>query len=102
MRCMARILFVTGSAGGVGIGNLQHWIALRKSNDGSRIVLNSSLMRSVTMAPPRDDLYNVLFANRPDAIPDENNITVQGILEKTQTAAAAESMEARRETRIWR
>jgi len=54
------------------------------------------------MAPPRDDLYNVLFANRPDAIPDENNITVQGILEKTQTAAAAESMEARRETRIWR
>jgi hypothetical protein len=45
-------------------------------------------MRSVTMAPPRDDLYNVLFANRSDAIPDENNITVQGILEKTQTAAS--------------
>ena len=29
---MARILFVTGSAGGVGFGDLQHWVALRKSN----------------------------------------------------------------------
>jgi hypothetical protein len=59
-------------------------------------------MRSVTMTPPSDDLHNVLLANRPDAIPDENNITVRGILEKSQTTAAAESMEARRETRIWR
>jgi hypothetical protein len=54
------------------------------------------------MTPPSDDLHNVLLANRPDAIPDENNITVRGILEKSQTTAAAESMEARRETRIWR
>ena len=54
------------------------------------------------MIPPSDRLHNVLLANRPDAIPDENNITVQGILEKTQPTPAAESMEARRETRIWR
>jgi len=54
------------------------------------------------MTPPSGDLHNVLHANRHDAIPDENNITVQGILEKSQTTAAAESMEARRETRIWR
>jgi hypothetical protein len=86
---MVRILFVTGSAGGVGIGNLQHRGALRKSNGGFRIVLNSSLMRSVTMTPPSDDLHNVLLANRPDAIPDKNNITVQGILEKTQSEAAS-------------
>ena len=86
---MARILFVTGSAGGVGVGNLQHRGALRRSNGGSRIVLNSSLMRSVTMSPPSDDLHNVLLANRPDAIPDKNNITVQGILEKTQSEAAS-------------
>ena len=86
---MARILFVTGSAGGVGVETLQHRAALRKSNGGSRNVLNSSLMRSVTMTPPSDDLHNVLLANRPDAIPDKNNITVQGILEKTQSEAAS-------------
>jgi hypothetical protein len=86
---MARILFVTGSAGGVGVGNLQHRGALRRSNGSSRNVLNSSLMRSVTMSPPSDDLHNVLLANRPDAIPDKNNITVQGILEKTQSEAAS-------------
>ena len=86
---MARILFVTGSAGGVGVGNLQHRSALRKSNGGFRIVLNSSLMRSVTMSPPSDDLHNVLLANRPDVIPDKNNITVRGILEKTQSEAAS-------------
>jgi hypothetical protein len=86
---MARILFVTGSAGGVGVGNLQHRGALRRSNGGFRIVLNSSLMKSVTMTPPSDDLHNVLLANRPDAIPSENNITVQGILEKTQSEAAS-------------
>ena len=44
---MARILFVTGSAGGVGVGNLQHRGALRKSNGGSRNVLNISSARSV-------------------------------------------------------
>ena len=53
-------------------------------------MLNSSLMRSVTTAPPSDDLHNVLLANRPDAIPDENNITVQGILEKSQAATTVE------------
>jgi hypothetical protein len=41
------------------------------------------------MSPPSDDLHNVLLANRPDAIPDKNNITVQGILEKTQSEAAS-------------
>ena len=81
---MARILFVTGSAGGVGVGNLQHRGALRKSNGGSQIVLNSSLMRSATMSPPSDRLHNVHLANRPDAIPDDN-ITVQGISGKSQT-----------------
>ena len=40
------------------------------------------------MSPPSDDLHNVLHANRPDAIPDQNSITVQGILEKSQTKAA--------------
>jgi hypothetical protein len=45
-------------------------------------------MRAATMTPPSDRLHNVLLANGPDAIPDENNITVQGILEKSQTMAA--------------
>ena len=86
---MARATFVTGSAGGVGVGNLQHRGALRRSNGGSRIVLNSSLMRSVTMSPPSDDLHNVLLANRPEVIPNKNNITVRGILEKTQSEAVS-------------
>ena len=42
------------------------------------------------MFPPSDKLHNVLIANRPDAIPDENNITVQGILEKSQAATTVE------------
>jgi hypothetical protein len=45
-------------------------------------------MRSATMFPPSDNLHNVLFANRPDAIPDENNITVQGISGKSQTVGS--------------
>jgi hypothetical protein len=85
---MARILFVTGSAGGVGVRNLQHRDALRKSNGGSRIVLNSSLMRAVTMTPPSDDLHNILLADRTDDIPGENSITVHGISGKSQTVGS--------------
>ena len=88
---MERILFVTGGAGGVGLETLQHQGTLRNSNGGSSDVLNSSLMRSATMFPPSDNLHNVLLANRPDAIPDENNIIVQGILEKSQTTSAREA-----------
>ena len=88
---MARIFFVTGGAGGVGVGNLRHQEVRRKSNGGSRIVLNSSLMRSVTMSPPSDDLHNVLLANRPEVIPNKNNITVRGILEKSWLAHAVET-----------
>jgi hypothetical protein len=33
---MSRVAFVTGSTGGVGVGNLQHGGALRKSNGGFR------------------------------------------------------------------
>ena len=87
---MVRILLVTDSAGGVGVENLQHRYALRKANGGSCDVLNSSLMRAGTMSPPSDRLHNDFLANRPDAIPDKNNITVQGILEKSQTTGASE------------
>jgi hypothetical protein len=48
-------------------------------------------MRSETMSPASEKLHNVLLANRPDAIPDKNNITVQGIREKRQTKGARES-----------
>ena len=79
---MVRILFVTGRTGGVGVGNMQHRGTLRKSNGGSRNVLNPSLMRSVTITPPSNDLHNALLANRPNAAPDQNNITVQGFAGK--------------------
>ncbi len=42
------------------------------------------------MSPPSDRLHNFLLANKPDAIPDENNITVQGILEKSWSADAVD------------
>ena len=87
---MVRILFVTGSARGVGVGNLQYRGALPRSNGGSCDVLNSSQIRAATMSPPSDRLHNVLLANKPDAIPDENNKTVQGILEKSWSADAVE------------
>ena len=80
---MARILFVTGSTSGVGVGNLQHWRA--------NTVLNTSLTRSVRMPPSSDDPHNVFLADRSEDIPDKNNITVQGILEKSQTKGARES-----------
>jgi hypothetical protein len=41
------------------------------------------------MSPPSDKLHNVLLANRPDAIPDDN-ITVQCISGKSQTTGASE------------
>jgi hypothetical protein len=41
------------------------------------------------MSPPSDDLHNVFLADRSEDIPDKNNITVQGILEKTQSEAAS-------------
>jgi hypothetical protein len=47
---MARILFVTGSAGGVGVETLQHRGTLQKSNGDSCDVLNSSLMRAGTIS----------------------------------------------------
>jgi hypothetical protein len=84
---MVRILSVTGSAGGVEVGNLQHQDDLRKSNGASRILLNSSLMSAAMMFPPTDNLHNILFAKRPDAIPDDN-ITVQCISGKSQTVGA--------------
>ena len=74
---------------------MQHRGTLRKSNCGTCNVLSSSLMRAATMSLLSDRLHNVLLANRPDAIPDENNITVQGILEKIQSAAAAEAESSR-------
>ena len=88
---MAQILFVTGSAGGVGVENLQHRGAAWRSIGCIGTAFNIGLMRAATMSPTSDDLHNILLANRPDAMPDENNITVQGILEKSQTKGARES-----------
>jgi hypothetical protein len=43
------------------------------------------------MPPSSDDPHNVFLADRSEDIPDKNNITVQGILEKSQTKGARES-----------
>ena len=81
---MVQIFFVTGSASGVGVGNLQHWRA--------NTVLNTSLTRSVRMPPSSDDPHNVFLTDRSEAVPDKNNITVQGIPEKSESEA--ESLKA--------
>ena len=96
---MARVFFVTGSAGGIGCETLQDRRALRKSTRGSQIVLISSLMKAATMSPPSDRLHNVFLANRLDAIPDENNITVQCISGKGQTVS---SIGAKFPRLVWR
>ena len=85
---MEQILFVTGSAGGVGIETVHGRGTLRKANGDSCDVLNSSLMRAAMMFPPTDKLHNILLANRTDVIPGENSITVQGISGKSQTVGS--------------
>jgi hypothetical protein len=87
---MSRVLFVMGIAGGLGVAYLQHRSAQRNSNGAYRNVLNSSLMRAATTSPPNGRLHNVHLANRPDAISNENSITVPGILEKSWSADAVE------------
>ena len=78
---MARVTFAVD--GKDGVGNLQHWRA--------NTVLNTSLTRSVRMPPSSDDPHNVFLTDRSEAVPDKNNITVQGILEKSQTTVSAET-----------
>lgn len=43
------------------------------------------------MTPLSEDLHKVLLAVRFESVPDENDITVRGILEKSQTTSATES-----------
>ncbi len=78
---MARVIFVTGSTHG--IGNLQHWRA--------DTLLNTSLRRSVRTTLSSEDPHSVLLTDRSEAVPKKDNITVQGILEKSWLAGAAES-----------
>ena len=80
---MARVTYVTGSTHRV--GNLQHWQA--------DTLLNTSLRRSVRMPPSSDDPHSVFLTDRSEVVPDKNNITVQGILEKSRSAGAAEPKE---------
>ena len=85
---MARMIFAVDSKGGV--GSLQH-----RGNVPNRMVASHCVQhivdKAATMPPTSDKLHNVLLAKRPDAIPDENNITVQGIVEKSETTSATES-----------
>jgi len=84
---MATVFFVTGIEGGV--ASLQHRGALLRSNGGVGIVLNISLMSSVAMTAPSDDLRRVILADRSEAVPHENYITVRIIPEKTQSTTSA-------------
>ena len=63
--------------------------AVRKSDDVG-IVLNISLMGSAT-TPHRVGICTMFFANRSEVVPDEKNITVPGILEKSWSANAVKA-----------
>jgi hypothetical protein len=76
---MARVTLVTG--GTHGVGSLKHW--------GAGTVLNTSLIRSVTMTPSSDDPHSVLLTDRSEVVPNEDNITVRIIPEKSQSTTAA-------------
>jgi hypothetical protein len=60
---MARVFFVMGSNGGMG----------------------------KSVPPTSDDLYSVFLADLSEAVPNKNNITVQGILEKSWLADAVQA-----------
>ena len=45
------------------------------------------------MPPSSDDPHSVFLTDRSEVVPDKNNITVQGILEKSRSAGAAEPKE---------
>jgi hypothetical protein len=44
---------------------------------------------ATTMPVPSDDLHNVIFADRFKPVPDKNDLTVQGIMEKSPTPSTA-------------
>jgi hypothetical protein len=50
------------------------------------------MMESATMIPLRNDLHNVFLVDRSEVASDKNDITVQGILEKSQATSATESV----------
>ena len=41
--------------------------------------------KAAMMPPPSDDLPNVFLMDTTEVVPDQNDITVQGIREKSQT-----------------
>ena len=106
---MAKVFFVTGSKGGVGksvgaIGLVDHFemrsrkvsrVDTETANPDFGNALRTSSVRSVAMIPPSDNFLNFFLADRPEAVPDKSDITVQGILEKSWLAGAAKSRDSR-------
>lgn len=78
---MARVTFVVGSTHRV--GNLR---LLRADTP-----FNTSLMRSVAMTTPSDDLRRVFLADRSEAVPKKDNVAVRGTAEKSQPKAATDT-----------
>ena len=94
---MASVFFLTGSEGGAGksVGSmgLLNYLDMRSrkvslvetdtANPDVGNALRTSSIRSVAMFPPSDDLLNFFLADRSEVAPDRNDITVQGMLEKS-------------------
>ena len=88
---MSRVVFVTGSAGGVGLETLQHQGTLRKSNGGSCNVLDRSSRKAVEMIAAtiwRNFVCFLLKTRdhracniRLPALPERENRNIQGYLQ---------------------
>ena len=85
---MVRVTFAVDSKGGV--GSLQH-----RGDILNRMVASLCVQhivdKAATIPPLSDDLHNVFLMDTTEIVPDKKDITVQGILEKSQTTCATES-----------
>ena len=81
-----RLTFVTSNNGGV--ESLEHRGAVLDQMVASHCAQQFVDM-ATTMPVPSDDLHNVIFADRFKPVPDKNDLTVQGIMEKSPTPSTA-------------
>lgn len=73
-----------------GVGTLQHWATVQTSNEGTGVVQAKSVMRTARTTSPRNCLHNISLGDVAEC-PRNAKVPVQGILENSQSTAAAEA-----------
>jgi hypothetical protein len=72
------------------VESLQCWTAVQTQNDRTEVVLDKSWMRTARSISPRNCLHNISLTDVGE-YSRKARVTVQGILEKSQPAAAAQA-----------